>query len=302
MVRLIRLFTLVLLVALLVSACQPIQPAAKLPPRLPTAEAVTSAFSVAWSEGKLEVLDAVVAPNFLVHDPPGPDIVGLDAYKENIRVARTGIPDAKLTFVEAQIAGDRIYTRWTYGGTHTGTDPNFGPPTGRSLLMSGNTIARFENGLLVEMWHSADDLGMMLQDGMTLAPAAAAPAAVDIQSALAAANEAFMATYAQGDAAGMAAFYTEDGELLPPNGDVVKGHEALQGFWQSLMDAGIKGVKLEILEAKVMGDTAYEVSRYTTYSADDQVADQGKYIVIWQQVEGTWKLHRDIFNSSLPNE
>ena len=42
---------------------------------------------------------------------------------------------------------------------------------------------------------------------------------VDIGSELAAANAAFMATYAKGDAAGMAAFYTEASELLPLNGD-----------------------------------------------------------------------------------
>lgn len=303
MVRMIRLFTVVLLAALLISACQPIQPAAKLPPRLPPAAAVTTAFTTAWSEGKVEALDAIAAPTFLVHDPPGPDIVGLDAYKANVLAARVGVPDAKLTFVEAMIAGDRIYTRWTYGGTHTGNDANLGPPTGRSFLMTGNTIARFENGLLVEMWHSADDLGMMLQDGMQLLPAAAAaPSAVDIGSAIAAANEAFMAAFARGDAAGMAAFYTADGQLLPDNSDFVTGHAAIQAFWQSLMDAGIKAVKLEIREAKALGDTAYEVSHYTTYGADNQVADQGKYIVIWQQVDGAWKLHRDIFNSSLPDE
>ena len=43
------------------------------------------------------------------------------------------------------------------------------------------------------------------------------------------------------------------------------------------------------------------VTFYATYGADDQVADQGKYIVLWPQVDGAWKLHRDIFNSSLPN-
>ena len=28
--------------------------------------------------------------------------------------------------------------------------------------------------------------------------------------------------------------------------------------------------------------------------------DQGKYVVIFKQVEGRWKLHRDIWNTSLP--
>jgi uncharacterized protein (TIGR02246 family) len=126
------------------------------------------------------------------------------------------------------------------------------------------------------------------------------PAATDIHSVLTAANDTFMATYAQGDAAGMAALYTDDGQLLPPNADFVAGRPAIQQFWQSLMDEGITRVKLEIVEANAAGDTAYEVSRYTTY-AGDQVADEGKYIVIWKQVDGAWKLYRDIFNSSMPD-
>lgn len=298
-----RLFTSLLLAALLLSACQPIQPATNQPAHQPTAQEVTQAFSIAWSEGNLDALDAVASPDFLVHDPPGPDIQGLDAYKANVLANRIGVPDAKLTFVEAGIAGDRLYTRWTYSGTHTGNDANLGPATGRSFLMTGNTVARFEKGLLVEMWHSADDLGMLLQDGFQLIPLAAQvapPSEVDIQSAIAAANEQFMATFVSGDAAGMAAFYTEDGQLLPPNGDFVTGRESLQNFWQSLFDSGLKGVKLEIVEAKVMGELAYEMSTYTLYTADNQVADQGKYIIIWQQVEGQWKIHRDIFNSNLP--
>ncbi len=40
------------------------------------ADEVTEAFVAAWSQGDLDALDAVVAPDFLVHDPPGPDIVG----------------------------------------------------------------------------------------------------------------------------------------------------------------------------------------------------------------------------------
>jgi uncharacterized protein (TIGR02246 family) len=305
MYRINRIFTMLLLAALLLSACQPIQPSAQLPQRQPTAEAVMQAFVTAWSEGKVEALDAIAAPNFVVHDPPGPDIQGLDAYKANILQARIGVPDAKLTFVEGTIVGDKLYTRWTYGGTHTGNDTNLGPPTGRSFLMTGNTIVRFDKGRLVEMWHSADDLGMMLQDGMQLLPAAAttaAPAAVDIRSTIAAANDQFMATFARGDAAGMAAFYTSDGQLLPNNSDFVSGQPAIQDFWQSLFAAGMKGVKLEIVEAKVMGDTAYEVSKFTLYTANNQVADQGKYIIIWQQVDGQWKIHRDIFNSSLPSK
>jgi uncharacterized protein (TIGR02246 family) len=121
-----------------------------------------------------------------------------------------------------------------------------------------------------------------------------------VRDAIAAGNEKFMAVFGQGDAAGLAALYTEKGQILPPNGDFVTGKEAIRGFWQALFDMGIKEAKLEIVEVEGHGDTAIEVSKYTLKGEGGQVLDKGKYIVIWKQEEGQWKLHRDIFNSSMP--
>ncbi len=66
------------------------------------------------------------------------------------------------------------------------------------------------------------------------------------------------------------------------------------------MDMGIKAIKLETIEVEGYGDTASEVGRYILESGDGQVLDQGKFIVIWKQEAGQWKLHRDIINSSMP--
>ncbi len=33
---------------------------------------------------------------------------------------------------------------------------------------------------------------------------------------------------------------------------------------------------------------------------DPTALDAGKFIVVWKQEAGQWKLHRDIFNSSMP--
>jgi uncharacterized protein (TIGR02246 family) len=121
-----------------------------------------------------------------------------------------------------------------------------------------------------------------------------------VRDAVAAANEEFMAAFNRGDAAGLAALYTENGQVLPPNSDFVTGKEAIQAFWQAVMGMGIKAAKLEIIEAEGHGDTAIEVSKYTLQGDEGQVLDEGKYIVVWKQEEGQWKLHRDIFNSSMP--
>jgi uncharacterized protein (TIGR02246 family) len=122
----------------------------------------------------------------------------------------------------------------------------------------------------------------------------------EVRDAIAAANESFMAAFKRGDAAGLAALYTENGEVLPPNTDSLTGKEAIQAFWQALFDMGIKGIKLKAVEVESLGDTAIEVSKYTVHGEEGQELDKGKYIVIWKQKEGQWKLHRDIYNSSMP--
>jgi len=121
-----------------------------------------------------------------------------------------------------------------------------------------------------------------------------------IREAIVAANEAFMAAFQAGDAAGLAALYTATGQLLPPNMDTMAGQTAIQAFWQGAMDMGIRSAQLEITEVEGHGDTAIEVSNYTLCGEGGQVLDRGKYIVVWKREGGRWKLHRDIFNSSLP--
>jgi uncharacterized protein (TIGR02246 family) len=122
----------------------------------------------------------------------------------------------------------------------------------------------------------------------------------ELWNAIDAANSIFVATYNRGDAAGLAALYTEDGQMLAPNAPLMAGREAVQGFWQAVMDMGIEKAAIFTGEVEDHGDTAIEVSQYKLFGSGDQELDQGKFIVIWKQVDGEWKLHRDIFNSSNP--
>ena len=122
----------------------------------------------------------------------------------------------------------------------------------------------------------------------------------DVHDAIVAADETFMTTFSRGDAAGIAALYTENGQFLPPNSDFVTGKQAIQATFQAFMDMGIKAIKLETIEVEGYGDTASEVGKYTLEGEGGQVLDQGKFIVIWKQEAGQWKLHRDIINTSMP--
>lgn len=118
--------------------------------------------------------------------------------------------------------------------------------------------------------------------------------------AIVAANGRFMRAFERGDAGAIAALYTDEGQLLPPAGEVVAGREHIRAFWQGAMDGGVAGAALDIAEVEDHGETATEVSRYTLFGAGRQPLDRGKYIIIWKRERGEWKMHRDIFNSSVP--
>jgi len=120
----------------------------------------------------------------------------------------------------------------------------------------------------------------------------------EARAGIEATNAQFMEAFSQDDAAGVAACYTETGQLMPPNGEIVSGREALQEGFQELIDGGYE-LQLETTEVEGHGDTAHEIGTYTM-AVDGETVDEGKYIVIWKNVDGQWKLHRDIFNSNNP--
>jgi uncharacterized protein (TIGR02246 family) len=122
----------------------------------------------------------------------------------------------------------------------------------------------------------------------------------DFVKEIQATNEAFVAAFAAQDAAKMATVYTEDGQALPPNSAIVAGRPALQAMWQGVMNMGIQAATLETVELEQQGDLAVEVGKYALTVAGGQVADEGKYIVIWRRDKGHWLWHRDIWNSSRP--
>lgn len=105
---------------------------------------------------------------------------------------------------------------------------------------------------------------------------------------------------AKGDAAALSALYAEDAMVFPSNSDIVKGNAAIRKFWQGFIDTGVKNVALNTLEVDVLGDTAIEVGTYASTGVDGKAVDKGKYIVVWKRVGSDWKIHRDIFNTSMP--
>lgn len=139
---------------------------------------------------------------------------------------------------------------------------------------------------------------LMLQGDIHAQPAKEASSAV--RAAIDAANKKFGEGIAKRDAAIIASVYTEDALAFPAHSDVVKGKQELQKLWQSILDSGVASFELQTMDVETDGNLACESGTYMAKTKDGQVADQGKYCVVWKRVNGQWMLHRDIWTTSMP--
>jgi steroid delta-isomerase-like uncharacterized protein len=124
-------------------------------------------FDEVWNEGKLDVVDELFAPEYVGH-PSGPEetVRGPEGVKTYVGGLRAGVPDLTLTIEDQVVDGDKVATRWTARGTHSGALLGI-QPTGRAAVVTGITIQRIgDAGRIVEGWTNWDMLGMLQQLGV----------------------------------------------------------------------------------------------------------------------------------------
>ena len=117
-------------------------------------------------KGNIDVLDELVAEDYMDHNPPPfPGLApGREGLKQAFRIFLKATPGYHR--IEEQIAeGDKVVTRMTSFGKHEGDLPG-APRTGNDLKMTSITIHRIENGKLAEKWSDKDSLGFLQQIGV----------------------------------------------------------------------------------------------------------------------------------------
>jgi steroid delta-isomerase-like uncharacterized protein len=77
----------------------------------------------------------------------------------------SAFPDSYVTIEDMVAEGDRVVTKKTFHGTHTG-ELNGIPPTGNRVSIQYVDILRLRDGQIVEHWLSMDQLSFMQQLGV----------------------------------------------------------------------------------------------------------------------------------------
>lgn len=114
----------------------------------------------------------------------------------------------------------------------------------------------------------------------------------------------FVAAWNGGDAAGVAAVYTPDAAVMPPDRPGVAGRDAIRELNAGDM-AMLPGAQLAIDVVSVTANGPLAVDRGTwtlTMPGPDGAAMEmtGKYLAVWHQIDGQWYMAEDIWNNDAP--
>ncbi|WP_088341931.1 nuclear transport factor 2 family protein [Robiginitalea sediminis] len=131
------------------------------------------------------------------------------------------------------------------------------------------------------------------------------PEAFDLEAAKARIQEqtqAFTQAHITKDTAYLNGSFTADARVLPPNSPAVTGQKDIAQLNADWVNYGIH--EFTEVSTAFYGDENYLVDEGTYYLryGEENTIDEGKYINIWKNEDGTWKLYSNIWNTSLPLE
>jgi len=121
-------------------------------------------------------------------------------------------------------------------------------------------------------------------------------------TAIHAVSDAWESAANANDAHALAALYSENALLAPPNEPLMQGRQRIEAFFAA--SPKFSDVTLENVEVQGSGDMAYVAGIYMLkvhIPGMDPIEDAGKYLDVRQkQEDGTWLIVADAYNSSVP--
>ena len=137
---------------------------------------VRRAYEVGMNHKDMRVIDEVFAHDYVVRYPGVAPIRGLEAAKQALGAFLSAFPDMQFIVDDQLAEGDKVKTRWTGRGTHSGEYRGFPvatsvvPPSGRPVTFTATDIYRIVDGKIVEEWNTLETVVILQQIGVVTVP------------------------------------------------------------------------------------------------------------------------------------
>ncbi len=103
----------------------------------------------------------------------------------------------------------------------------------------------------------------------------------------------------KGDVQACVDVYTEDAELIPEDGPVVRGRKALTEFFKDQV-ARDTSFDTDTTYSAVRGDLGVEQGTYRVRDVQRGVdVEYGEYLNVWRKVNGQWHAYRSMYNITM---
>ncbi len=146
------------------------QPLTHLASKDEVADIMDRYFDKVMTQGKLELIDELVTPEFALTILTLPEpIRGPEGLKQFVQRLRGAFPDLVFNVGKVISEGNFVTARWSNVGTQSGTFLG-APATNKSITDHGVDIFRLANGKIAEIWIYEHDLQLMQQLGVVATP------------------------------------------------------------------------------------------------------------------------------------
>lgn len=127
---------------------------------------LTRWFQEVWNEGKTQTVHELLSPDAIAIGQAGAGraLHGPEEFVPFVEGIRAAFPDIRVEVEDTFGADDKVVLRWSGTMTHQGDALGI-PASGKSLRLTGITIAQIVDGKIVAGWDNWDQLGMLQQIG-----------------------------------------------------------------------------------------------------------------------------------------
>ncbi len=113
-------------------------------------------------------------------------------------------------------------------------------------------------------------------------------------------NTRFTVAHLTGDIAVIDSMFASNAKSFPPGAAAVTGFPALHDFTVEYLKAGLTEFREETTDFYGNSEFVVDAGTYVVTYGPQHVTERGKYLNVWRNVNGAWKIQSNIWNSDPP--